>query len=261
MTTATEVSWLSVGLDEVPQGDSWVDEQLARRLARMSYAKRYSETRMARWTAKRAIAMALGMTVDSPTLQSIVVGNAMDGAPEAYVNGEPIDAVIAMTDRADWAVCALIHGNTRVGCDLELVEPRSPAFVADYLTAAEQDIVARSTEPAVTTNTIWSAKESALKVLRTGLRQDTRTVEVSLSGVGTPEWQPLEVRENTGRVFPGWWIRYGDFVLTCTAASPTVVPVSLEVPPALATAIPSHRWMDEMRARSDQPSSRSGSGA
>jgi 4'-phosphopantetheinyl transferase len=240
------VGWLSAGMSHVPVDDDWVDAELAGRLGRMRYTKRRSEARLGRWTAKVAIAMTLGLALDSSTLRTIVVRNAPDGAPEAYVNGEALDGVIAMTDRADWAVCAVAPGRMRVGCDLELVEPRSPAFVSDYLTTAEQDIVARSAEVDVITNAIWSAKESALKVLRTGLRRDTRTVEVSLSGLAAGSWEPLQVRDDTGRAFPGWWIRYGDFVLTCTAEQPVEPPVSLEDPPALDGAIPSHGWMDQM---------------
>lgn len=245
--TDSAVTWLSAGIGDVAEDEEWLDDELARRLATMRYAKRYSEARLGRWTAKLAIAKTLGLAVDLPTLRVVVVRNAPDGAPEAHVNGSRIDGVIAMTDRADWAVCAVIEGRQRVGCDLELVEARSAAFVADYLTESEQKLVADSTEPDVIANTIWSAKESALKVLRTGLRQDTRTVEVSLAGPGLPEWQPLEVRENTGRVFPGWWIRYGDFVLTCTTERDTPPPVSLEDPPALAGAVPSHAWMNQRR--------------
>ena len=67
-----------------------------------------------------------------------------------------------------------------VGCDLELVEPRTPGFVADFLTAAEQQSVASRPDPDAAANLIWSAKESALKVLQTGLRRDTRSVEVAV---------------------------------------------------------------------------------
>jgi len=46
-----------------------------------------------------------------------------------------------MTDRADWAVCLASTETVALGCDLELVEPRSDGFVADYLTPAEQEFV------------------------------------------------------------------------------------------------------------------------
>jgi 4'-phosphopantetheinyl transferase len=236
-------------MTEVPEDDGWVDEATADRLHTMQYEKRHSEARLGRWTAKMALAKTLGLPTDFATLRTIVIRNARDGAPEASVDGSPVDAVIAMTDRADWAVCAMLPGTVRVGCDLELVEPRSAAFVSDYLTAAEQESVVRSSEPAVVANAIWSAKESALKVLRTGLRRDTRTVEVSLDGDSAALWQALDVADSDGGSFPGWWVRYGDFVLTCVAAEPTAPPVSLVDPPALAAATPSHGWMEKIIRR------------
>ena len=87
---------------------------------------------------------------------------------------------MSLSDRAGWAVCLVGEALGRVGCDLEIVEPRSAGFVADFLTAAEQEYVAAqpAAERDAAANLIWSAKESALKVLQTGLRRDTRSVEV-----------------------------------------------------------------------------------
>ena len=80
-----------------------------------------------------------------------------------------------------------------VGCDLELVEPRSALFVRDYFTAAERERVAAAParEHDELANLIWCAKESALKVLRTGLRRDTRSVEVEL-GTSHPIGRELD---------------------------------------------------------------------
>ena len=241
MMPSPQPTWLAASLDDVAPDAEWVDEMLAARLAGMRYTKRYSEARLGRWTAKQAIAQTLG--VDS--VQDVIIHNARDGAPEALVAGQPIDAVIAMTDRADWAVCMVLPGGVRIGCDLEVVEARSRSFVADYFTAAEQDAVAVAGDAAVAANLIWSAKESALKVLRTGLRQDTRTVEVTLLESVEGEWSGLEVKDDTGRTLPGWWARCGDFILTCAAAAPIAAPRSLLAPTPLTAAAPTHRWMDQ----------------
>ena len=48
---------------------------------------------------------------------------------------------VSMTDRADWAVCVVGPGDLAVGCDLELVEARTDAFVRDWFTPAERDLV------------------------------------------------------------------------------------------------------------------------
>ena len=245
--SAGTIGWLSAGLSDVPSDDGWVDPGMAARFSGMRFTKRFTEARLARWVAKRAVAATMGLAETHESLRRIVIRNALDGAPEAFVDEDPISAVIAMTDRADWAVCALLDVGGRVGCDLELVEPRSQAFAADYFTATEQRVVAHATNPDVVANVIWSAKESALKVLRTGLRRDTRTVEVRLDGEDARDWQPLTVIDNGTAEFTGWWCRFNQFLLTCVTETPTPPPVSLDDPPALKVAQPSHGWLDQPR--------------
>lgn len=209
----------------------------------MRFRKRRDEARLARFTAKTTVAMALGLPTDADRLRDVRIRNAADGAPEVSIGDRPAPLVIAMTDRADWSVAAVLSGTARIGCDLELVEPRTPAFVADYFTEAEQSWVKAADAPDLASNLIWSAKESALKVLRTGLRRDTRSVEVSASFTSDPGWHPLTVRLREGGSFPGWWIRHGQFLLTMAAAVATTEPVSLEEPPLLSSAVPSHTWL------------------
>ena len=239
--TPGQVTWLAAGLDAVPQHDDWVDSALAERLDRMRFTKRYSESRLARWTAKNAVALTLGIKPTTAALRDVVVTNAADGAPEVRSGATPLH--IALTDRGDWAVCMLVAPPRRIGCDLEIVEPRSPAFLRHYFTSREQAEVAASDEPHLTANLIWSAKESALKVMRTGLRRDTRSVEVTLRAVTSGGWQPLEIAEQSGRRFVGWWMGFGSFLLTCAADAAIDPPISLQDPALLATARPTHGWM------------------
>lgn len=243
------ILWHSCGMSEVAAGSSWMDTAVAERFARMRFEKRRTEARLGRWTAKQTVSLALGRSRDDRDLASVVVRNAPDGAPELFVDAVHQPSVIAMTDRADWAVTALRHGSERIGCDLELVEPRSTQFVADYLTNHERTLVAAG-DVDLLANLMWSAKESSLKVLRTGLRRDTRTVEVHLedpSGGTTGSWSPLAIRVDGGRsLHHGWWIRYGEFVLTVAAEVPVDQPVALVDPPPLASAVPAHGWMDSL---------------
>lgn len=236
--------WHSAGMQQLPADTAWQDRMLTDRLQGLPYTKRREEARLGRWTAKSAIARALGLEPAPELLRDILITNAPDGAPEASLGGTPLDAVIAMTDRADWAVCAVMGGGARIGCDLELVEPRSTAFIRDYFTAAEQRCIAASVDSDATANLMWSAKESALKVLRTGLRRDTRSVQVSLEDYCEGGWQALSVAEVGGRQFPGWWQRCGSFLLTVVAEESFSPPRSLQEPAPLSTAIPAHSWLD-----------------
>jgi len=165
------------------------------------------------------------------------------------VDGRPAGAYVTMTDRAAQAVCLVGPPGVALGCDLELVEPRNGAFVADYLTPAEQRLVTAAGDGDardLLANLVWCGKESALKVLRTGLRRDTRSVEVSLpDGAKVDGWAPMSVRAVEGPVFPGWWQRFGAFVLTVAATEPFAPPRPLIDPPGLATAVPGHSWLSE----------------
>jgi 4'-phosphopantetheinyl transferase len=237
----------AAGCHEVPAHHEWLTPAEAERIESFRYPKRRLETRLSRWTAKQAVGRAMNLPVaDAVDLRAVSIRNAADGAPEAFIDGDPAPVSISMTDRADWSVCIVAASSVAVGCDLELVEPRSATFVTDYFTPAEQRAVAA--DPGhhdLLANTIWSAKESALKVLRTGLRRDTRSVEVRLDFDQAGGWAEVEVRSVEGAVFPGWWCRFDEFVLTCAATSVMPPPASMVEPPPLSAATPAHSWMDE----------------
>ena len=241
--------YLAVGMADVPAHDDWLSDIEADRLAGFTYTKRRDEARLGRWTAKQTLAGALRLEADSEVLRDLQIHNAPDGAPEVYMKSRPAPISISMTDRADWAVCTVIGGDRPIGCDLELVEPRSAAFVADYFTRRERDVVAATPQDHdLLANLIWSAKESALKVLRTGLRRDTRSVEVSLARGSTANgWSGLYVTTVEGLTFTGWWRRFGDFVLTYVSAISTAPPTSLVDPTPLERATPSHAWSAQPR--------------
>ena len=245
--TNMSVSWLSQGEADLPQVDDWLTARERERAAAMRYAKRRNDFLLARWTAKVAVARWIRLASDVSSLAQVEIRNAADGAPHVLVRGSPAPVEIAMTDRAGWSVCALHAPGTRIGCDLELVEPRSDVFVADYFTAAERSTVTAATadtERHRLANLLWCAKESALKVLRTGLRRDTRSVEVRLDQAPPVDgWQRLLVQAEEGRRFPGWWRQYGVFLLTVVAESETPAPVSMLHPPGLEDAVPTHSWM------------------
>jgi 4'-phosphopantetheinyl transferase len=235
--------WLARSAALTPAGDDWLSPHELAYTRAQRFTKRRDEFRIARFTAKTAIAHTLGLPTDPATLRRIEVRHEPSGAPFPALDGEPLPWRVSLTDRADWAVCLLSNGPDRIGCDLELVEARTDGFVADYLTAAEQRIVHASTDPdhrALAANLIWSAKESALKVLTTGLRRDTRSVQVDLAPSGTG-WQPLRVTAVEGITYPGWWCRFGEFVLTVAGADLIDTPTALD--DMLDAAVPSHDWL------------------
>lgn len=239
--------WLARGEDQLPAGADWLSAAERGRASALRYTKRRTDFLLGRWTLKLAVAKALGWPDDPAVLARIEGRNAPTGAPLLYIDGLPADRGVSLTDRAGCAVCLVAAQPVAIGCDVEIVEPRSDAFVRDYLTRAEQRLVGAA-GPArdMAANLIWSAKESALKVLRTGLRRDTRSVEVEIAELSPPEctWSALHVRTAEGEVFPGWWRRSGSFLVTACWSWGGPPPGALEARSPIDSLHPSHRWMD-----------------
>ena len=236
----TDVYWLEQAEADVPAGDDWLSEGEAVRLNGMHVPKRRADWRLGRWTAKRALAACLKLPTDAQALRRMEIVPASSGAPEVYLANQPAGVRISLSHRSGTAVCSVAMSEAALGCDLELIEPRSYAFIADYFTTEEQVLVSRtsvSDRPRVIA-LLWSAKESALKALQTGLRLDTRSVAVSLSDAvrwwdrnSRDTWRPLEVRYAGGQSFAGWWRHTGNFLLTLVAAPPPGSPILLKIAP------------------------------
>lgn len=240
--------WLAMGEDALPAAEHWLAPGEATKLAGLRFTKRRTEYLLRRLVTKHAVAAVTGRPTDPAALAGIEVRNAASGAPYVCVDGVPLAVEVSITDRAGWAVCVTYPAPGHpVGCDLELVEPRTPGFVSDFCTAAEQRLIASrpaGDERDAAANLIWSAKESALKVLRTGLRRDTRTLEVTLAASRVDGWGALAVRAVKGATFAGWWRRDGRFLLTVAAEVAAPPPLALGDPGVLAVAEPRHSWLD-----------------
>ena len=142
---------------------------------------------------------------------------ADDGAPTAFGDSKPLPFNLSISHTDDTSLCVLAESEITPGCDLERIEPRSPAFVDTFFTTLEAATVAAAdrTDRDLLTNLIWSAKESTLKALRCGLREDTRSVEVAVSFQQHAGWGSFEVASKLrNEVFHGHWKRMGDLLAT-----------------------------------------------
>ncbi len=243
--------WLAHGEHEVPSLHDWLSQHEHDHLASIRYTKRRDEYVTRRWTAKQAIASVLDLDRSAESLRRIEVRHYESGAPFVHIDGVSAGVDVSMSDRAGWAVCLVGSPGTAasgtLGIDLEVVEPRSDAFVADFFTASERryvdaiDGVDRRHEAA---NLIWSAKEAALKVQQVGLRVDTRTVEVRLNGTSRPDgWSSMTVVGRDAEL-PGWWRRDGAFLLTIACDVECEPPQLLKAGSNLSAAEPRHSWVD-----------------
>jgi len=202
------IGWFEQVEADVPAGDSWLCAREVARLAGYRFAKRRSDWRLGRWTAKQAVCAHRGWPGTDEVLAGIEIQTAPSGAPLVD------ELSISLSHRAGKSICALAEFPLTIGCDLEVIEPRSDEFVADYFTPEEQISVlaAPIAVRARLVTLIWSAKESALKALSVGLRADTRSVSVELD--------PLRVLRRDA-TFTGWWSQTGSMLRTIVARDPT----------------------------------------
>ncbi len=206
--------WLLLASSSLPEGDDWLHPDETKALAALKFAKRRSDWRLGRWVAKRALATVLD--VEDPRRIRVVA--AEDGAPEALIDGRTSDCRISITHRNDIAACVVVTDG-RVGCDLEAIETRSTRFVDDFFTTRERAWAegGTSSDRDLRVALVWSAKESALKAVRVGLRRDTRSMEVEIHdprAAGEP-WHAFVVTARPEDLrMGGWWRQEQDMVLT-----------------------------------------------
>ena len=197
-------------------------------LATLRAPKRRHDWLLGRRVAKRLIHAALVAQMGSaPPLNEIVVARHPDGWPQVSLptamNAPPL--TLSISHSRDRAFCVLVWGdNEPLGCDIEAIEPRSPGFVADYFTTAEQEFMAAAPDEQRPTlaNTIWSGKEAALKAIRRGLAEDTRLVTCLPSPIYMDGgWRELTYRwEVSDRNLPalaGRWREADRYVMTLAA--------------------------------------------
>ena len=119
------------------------------------------------------------------------------------------------------AFCTATHKTISVGCDIEKIEPRNRNFIDDYFTEYERLSVNSfdHIDAVLFPNLVWSAKESMVKLLRTGLSIDTRMVELQ-SAVINPDrdWNRLQMKKvDSGTFYSGIWREINGFVFVVMA--------------------------------------------
>ncbi len=214
------VLWSLSREDTVPEGDDWLGPREREVQAKLRVAKRRSEWRLGRLTAKRLLGELVGVR-ESERIQIIA---AEDGAPEAILDGRRLELSLSISHRSGVAVCAVSPG-ARIGCDIEAIEPRTRRFIDDFFTEDERSALGGVAAPGRSRHValIWSAKESALKAMRVGLRRDTRQAEVVIEDPSASGslWSPFRVDISPeGYRFHGWWRQIDDRVLTVASEDP-----------------------------------------
>jgi 4'-phosphopantetheinyl transferase len=206
-------AWLSRSHADVPADDGWLGARERMALDGLKVEKRRADWRLGRFTAKAAAAAWLGVPAGEVEILA-----APDGAPDAWIGDELAPVSLSLSHRAGRAAAVVADAYCPVGCDIELIEPRSDQFVREWFSPWEQELVfAAGERQHLLANLLWTAKEAAVKARREGLRLDPRHAVVDL-GNGSWPWRPLSVTwDDEPWSVDGWWREYGGFVLAVVA--------------------------------------------
>ena len=207
---------------DLPQCTDWLTPPESRVYRSLRSQKRKFDWLLGRWTVKSALQLLPGIPRQPMTAWQVLP--AASGAPALLLHGERQDIGLSLSHSEKRAFCVMSTHQGALGCDIEAIEDRGPTFEETYFTANERDRLDRSPESRrpLLASLVWSAKESALKILGLGLRADTRRIEVDVPEIGPPEsWAPLSVNDiQATRRFEGWWGAHDGMVQSILAEYP-----------------------------------------
>ena len=187
------VNWYEQSQYDVRPGSDWLSEWEESHLQSLRIPKRRADWLLGRWTAKHAVADYLRLPASPSALTTVEIRPHKNGAPEVFVRGLLAEVAISLSHRSGLGACAVAERAVKFGCDLEVVEPHSDEFVADYFTSEEQREVEMTpiAERFRAIALIWSAKESVLKALRVGAALgDAGGFDPTCSGINVRSARP-----------------------------------------------------------------------
>jgi 4'-phosphopantetheinyl transferase len=222
---------LTQTFSDMPGELTWLGGSERNVLSSMRFPKRRQDWLLGRWTAKKALLSYPRIQARDLYLSDFEVLADPDGSPRALLRGRPLPVSISISHSHGVALCGIGPIELSVGCDIELVTAQSITVVDDFFSAEEISRLQQSPpdrRPLYAT-LVWSAKESALKVLREGLRRDTRGITIEFSSRESANWEPWTgLCSDLDRTFSGWWRSSEEYVKTVAANQEFAEPVFMQ---------------------------------
>ena len=204
MQETGSTSYSRQSLSEMPGRLDWLHPEERKFLDTLRFEKRRNDWLLGRWTAKQALLSffeSQGIGGVAPPTIAILKG--AKGAPEVWLEEGLPSCSLSISHRAGHAISVVAPGIVPIGCDLELIEPRSEAFLSDYFLECELAFLAGVAhgEKDLYANLIWCIKESVMKATGEGMGLHPRGVEAKVLDQERVEGIVL----SEGIDFQGFW--------------------------------------------------------
>ena len=198
-----DIGWHVARAADLPDHGDWLTDHERAVLGALRFPKRRADWCLGRWAAKQVLGSV-----------EYEIRAAEDGAPEAWREGSLVPRSLSISHAGGLGLAAVASSGPPIGCDVEVMDPRSERFVDDYFTVDEVAWVRAQPDHTLAANLIWSAKESVLKAMREGLRLDTRRVAVTVPPTTRVGWSELSASVDGVPGLWGWWRATDRVVLT-----------------------------------------------
>ena len=214
-----KISWMMLAETTIPQDLGWLSPEELDRFQTFRFQKRRQDWLAGRWVAKNLLRT---LNSDSATFNycEMTIGNLPEGAPYPLLRGEKLKGCLSISHRGGRSVAAFTDNpDVSIGIDLELVEEKSDGFIEDYftLTEAKRLFSYPDDKRACLASMLWSAREAMLKAHQSGLRLDTRYIELQCpEWTEKSEWQPIEISQypSAMKSMALYWKTVNAFVIT-----------------------------------------------
>lgn len=197
------VYWSSKTIQDVPEDLNWLSDSEKQFLETLRFAKRRQDWLMGRWTGKTLL-QKVHPDCKTARLSELSILKAKNGAPYALLKQRNLSGMLSLTHREQFAVAAWCpYAGIKIGVDLEEIEPKQDNFINDFFTMDEAAwVFALPVEQrAWSASLIWSAKETMLKALQTGLSMDTRQIAIgSFEATDKTGWQEIPILRSPSRM-------------------------------------------------------------
>ncbi len=201
-------------LEDVADHLEWLHPSERQVYETFRFEKRKNDWLTGRWTAKNLLK---DTWFNNLNLEYIEIKAGENRAPFVYINNVLSKKNITISHSQGMAFCASSPEHISIGCDMEKIESRSPHFITDYYTDFEINKINSHPHTKYSKETLftifWSAKESVMKVLRTGMKLHPHRLEVTSIAPNNHKGFRLMVKHaDTGIKYYGWGQVSGEMV-------------------------------------------------